>query len=626
MIRAVVGYGKSAAVITSIVLLIAGNLYAGPQIFCTTDDGLSLAAIDAASAASSVIGPFENVAMGLAIDNSDGTYYTIVDSGINGTSWNTQQLAVVDPVTGLTARIGEVLWNWIPVNAAVPAIEVGNDGYIYAGGTDGTFYRINKTTGEPVLISNQSVNLVMDYAFDSQGTLWAIAGTRNDLYTIDLSTGIATYINRISGITVIGSGIMGIMFDKNDVMYATNMAAYPDAHLYTIDINSGIASDMGALNLDWPHGGDIYLPRECIQPPSGLISWWPGEDNADDISGTNNGALLNGTTFSNGKVRKAFSFDGTDDYVEITGGAFDFGSAPFSIDFWMYSNTNGSNTYLLGKSLPDAGEGFDIRLDGNTIQVSGVNGWDFNIVSDASITPNNWHHIAVSSTDTTTDLYIDGVLKGSSARQYINTTANPFRIGFTTNFGGTAFNGLIDEVDIFNRALASSEIADIYASGKTGKCIPGCTDNDGDTYATEGGMCGPVDCNDNNPVVNPGAEDNNCNNIDENCSGAADEGYLPVSTSCGVGSCASTGQNECRDGQIVDTCIEGEPQTEGPSESPTCNDSKDNDCDGTTDSLDTGCQAPNADLTLPYISIPAGAAAGSSFDVTDVTRNIGTGT
>ncbi len=208
----------------------------------------------------------------------------------------------------------------------------------------------------------------------------------------------------------------------------------------------------------------------CTPPPPGLISWWDAEGDANDLIGINHGTLVNQATFATGKVGQAFNLDGVDDYVEIPSGAFDFGSAPFSIGFWMKSNNGGSNTYLIGKSHPSEEKGFDIRLNNSMIQVMGVNDWTVNITSDAPIAISTWHHIVLSLTDTKADLYIDAVLKGSSARSAISATADLFRIGYTTNFEGETFNGLIDEVQIYNLALTSEQVAAIYNAGSAGVC------------------------------------------------------------------------------------------------------------------------------------------------------------
>ncbi|MBI5408195.1 MAG: hypothetical protein HZA14_02380 [Nitrospirae bacterium] len=625
------------AMIVSLFIYL-GHAEAASQIYCTSDDGLSLTVIETSTAVGSVIGPFGNTAMGLAIDNSDGTFYTIVDSGIGPSGPRpTEQLAVIDPLTGQTTRIGLPMWNWIEVNAAVPAVEVGNDGYVYAGGVDGTFYRINKATGEPTLISSQSLNLVMDYAFDSSGTLWAIAGTRNDLYTVDPITGAAVFVKRISGVTSVGSGIMGIMFDKNDVMYATNMADNPDAHLYIIDINAGAAADQGVLNLMYPHGGDIYLPRQgCIQQPSGLISWWLGDGNADDIMGANNGAPMNGTAYAAGKAGQGFSLDGVDDYIDAgTNDIFNFnnGAGDFTIDAWIkltdFSPWAGT-IVSKGAQNPFSGWAFYVYSDGR-LGFGGIGIWEL-ISSSGAITPGDWSHVAVIKSGGTYKLYKDGVEIASTVYGDLQTSVAPLTIGTDfvgLNQAGTfvdlRFKGVIDEVDIFNRALTASEIASIYNAGSAGKCKPGCTDNDNDTYSIEGGVCGAVDCNDGNPAINPGATDNNCNGVDENCSGSVDEGYIITPSTCGVGICAASGQYICREGSIVNTCNPGQPQNEGPVGDPTCADGNDNDCDGLTDTPDPNCQSLNSDLVVSALTAPSTAGAGQTISVTDTTKNNGPG-
>jgi hypothetical protein len=49
----------------------------------------------------------------------------------------------------------------------------------------------------------------------------------------------------------------------------------------------------------------------CLLPPAGLVSWWPGEGNAEDQMGANPGVVMNGVTFVPGMVGLAFSFDGS---------------------------------------------------------------------------------------------------------------------------------------------------------------------------------------------------------------------------------------------------------------------------------------------------------------------------
>ena len=69
--------------------------------------------------------------------------------------------------------------------------------------------------------------------------------------------------------------------------------------------------------------------------PGNYVSWWRGENNANDNIGTNHCTLVNGATSAAGKVGQTFSFDGVNDFVEMTASSLgDFGATPFIIDFW----------------------------------------------------------------------------------------------------------------------------------------------------------------------------------------------------------------------------------------------------------------------------------------------------
>src|ERR1043166_4029528 len=60
----------------------------------------------------------------------------------------------------------------------------------------------------------------------------------------------------------------------------------------------------------------------CTPPPPNMVGWWPGDGNANDISGDNyNGTLSGGVTFAPGKVEQAFTFNGTDGEVILPNSA-----------------------------------------------------------------------------------------------------------------------------------------------------------------------------------------------------------------------------------------------------------------------------------------------------------------
>ncbi len=88
------------------------------------------------------------------------------------------------------------------------------------------------------------------------------------------------------------------------------------------------------------------------------------------------------------------------------------------------------------------------------------------------------------------------------------------------------------------------------------------------------------DCNDNDSDVHPGAPDEKCNGVNEDCDNATDEGYESVATSCGIGACARTGSTACPAGAVepVDSCVAGMPDASDV----TCNGIDEN-CDGTAD-------------------------------------------
>jgi hypothetical protein len=78
--------------------------------------------------------------------------------------------------------------------------------------------------------------------------------------------------------------------------------------------------------------------QDCVEPPAGLVSWWPGDGDATDIESGFDGTPVNGATFAPGFVAEAFSFDGVsgsrNDRVDLPNEALD-GFTDFTVEMWV---------------------------------------------------------------------------------------------------------------------------------------------------------------------------------------------------------------------------------------------------------------------------------------------------
>ncbi|MEY2428462.1 MAG: hypothetical protein QOJ40_1347 [Verrucomicrobiota bacterium] len=253
----------------------------------------------------------------------------------------------------------------------------------------------------------------------------------------------------------------------------------------------------------------------CISPPAGIVSWWPADNTGVDAIGTNNAIVSFPATYATGKVGRAFSqaFQSPVSIRVANSPSLNFGSnADFSIEGWIkaFPVTNpppplgapppprfGSpppnliivNKRTAGKlELPYAigpDLGYALSLNNGRIAC-----WLGSAVTNPFITNSStyispgpnlrdamFHHIALSLNRGATNggnLYVDGQVVltfNPIARRGSLSNTNGLLIGFpadTLNDG--AFNGLIDELAVYNRALSASEILAIRQAGAAGKC------------------------------------------------------------------------------------------------------------------------------------------------------------
>jgi len=108
------------------------------------------------------------------------------------------------------------------------------------------------------------------------------------------------------------------------------------------------------------------------------------------------------------------------------------------------------------------------------ISSDGTSGTTTKAIGATDITDTNWHHCCVVYNDTDIRIYLDGSLDSNGASNPISHTAGiyagtaQFGVGNLADTLGEAFDGLMDEVIVFNRALSSSEVSDIMTNGIDG--------------------------------------------------------------------------------------------------------------------------------------------------------------
>ena len=220
-------------------------------------------------------------------------------------------------------------------------------------------------------------------------------------------------------------------------------------------------------------------------PTNGLVGWWPFNGNANDESGNGNHGTVNGATLAAdrfGNAGKAYSFDGNSNVSVQNSNSLQVGNAltysvwfkqstmGYVINFILQKGTGGgcsTTGYYMGIDY-----GFGTVPNGVKCLNYGINSSSCGAIgSDTLINPTTWHSmIIVYSPPSENKIYIDGKLtnpnwSGCNTCTIVNSN-NPLLIGAGTNSGPPSgdhnWNGLLDDIAIYNRALSAAEVQQLY--------------------------------------------------------------------------------------------------------------------------------------------------------------------
>jgi parallel beta-helix repeat protein len=206
------------------------------------------------------------------------------------------------------------------------------------------------------------------------------------------------------------------------------------------------------------------------------VSWFKAENNANDSVGGVNGTLQNGATYAAGKVGQAFSFDGVDDRVVLTGsatGPLNFADHDMSIESWVYQ-TDATGLQVLFDKWSGLGQGYLLAVNNGKLvfSVATTSSPGYSLATSSAIPLNAWTHVAVTMFYGNVRLYVNGVeVATGQVGGNIVPGGGDAAIGSDNNLGNNTnvFRGLIDELAVYSTGIPPAEITQIYNAGSTGK-------------------------------------------------------------------------------------------------------------------------------------------------------------
>jgi len=206
-------------------------------------------------------------------------------------------------------------------------------------------------------------------------------------------------------------------------------------------------------------------------PINGLVGWWPFNGNANDESGNGNNGTVNEAILTNdrfGNANKAYSFDGISDYIDCGNSNSVNILGDITISAWIYTNNfnidhgivSKSGLYDLVLSAPFTQPPLDkLRFEADSAPFLFSN----------PIQSNQWFHVVATYSSTNgKSIYLNGTLFAFDPQVGVFTSNNSFNLylgshqPFAVDYW--SWDGKLDDIGIWNRALTEQEITNLYNS------------------------------------------------------------------------------------------------------------------------------------------------------------------
>jgi len=235
--------------------------------------------------------------------------------------------------------------------------------------------------------------------------------------------------------------------------------------------------------------GSMAHSQYCASPANESIAW-PDDLNTVAVIAGDDGVWMYIPTHAADEGNQCFSVKGANSYLAAP--QLNVSNA-ITIEFWMKADAKNAMDSFQGLVTSDyygieISKGFQSNM-GINFYATSSQGSSWGMISEANgggmaVSAAEWHHIAGTYNGASLQLYIDGQPAGkpcsysgtistaSSTNSYIAFGSEDGRASSPDCIGSRYFNGLLDEISIYNRALRPCEIEAIYNAGISAKYLP----------------------------------------------------------------------------------------------------------------------------------------------------------
>lgn len=264
----------------------------------------------------------------------------------------------------------------------------------------------------------------------------------------------------------------------------------------------GVACAFAIINTQKDLTGSAVLNT----PESGLVGYYNFDGNANNFVDKYNGKVFGGVTFPNGKSEKSARFHrlNNNEYISIDGGTTFSPISAITISTWIkiessdkynFLNNSGEVMGIVGKSnwekTGNSINGYELKFSPkNSLQfvVGDKDSYGQASYSKTNFKNNQWYYLTGTYDGSKIRLYVDGKEVGEqNYSSGFGASSSQFVVGKAQVNGPGYFNGLIDELRIYNRALNESEIKTLGGVGNLPVINQTCIDSDGGIEPLEKG-------------------------------------------------------------------------------------------------------------------------------------------